>query len=98
VSLGFLFLIISISIVFLWTVAFFQADTHEEKVSIFLSFFPTGVQNSASTNWFGIILSLLGIILSRDGLLLKAKIWKFISIGIMTISGIMLLIFIWWML
>lgn len=93
-GLGFICLLISLAILFLWIHAFDQGSSQQERVQIYLSYFPSFLGQIGVTI-IEVLLALNAIVFGGIGRRLRGFGWKLLNVTIITGGSFIVLFNIW---
>ena len=86
----------SLVLIILWFDAFTQTDNQDERLIIFTSHLPSQLHDPTDTLRTGTILSIIALFLSTFGMKLKKRSWKIINLSVLSIGGLMLILYLLW--
>ena len=90
--LGFICLLIPLTIYGLWMSAFGLGTNQSERVTIFNEYFPDFLHGRWGTTLLSITFCILAIVFSSISLKLSGNFWKFLNITILLFSTLLLLL------
>ncbi len=93
-GLGFICLVISLAILFLWIHAFDQGSSQQERVQIYISYFPSFL-GLIGVSIIEVLLALIAIVVGKICMRLRGFGWKLLNITILTGGSFIVLFNIW---